>query len=265
MNTTSLQRSALASLATVILCLLGPASTFGQDYSDWKFTHPKPQPNQLRKIQMIDANTWVAVGANGTFMRTTDAGAHWYFHQQVGLPANNALNIGTNFDFRFTSGTTGVVVGALGFIGRTTDAGVTFTSIPSGIPTNQSCKSISFPDANTGYIASAAGSGFGGRIIKSTNGGSSWAQVFTTSAAGINAAVATDAMTAHAVLTDGSIINTTDGGASWSTPVPNTVSPSMLGMSFLDSMTGFVVGSQGAISKSTDGGLTWAALPPPQT
>ena len=35
---------------------------------------------------MIDANTWVAVGANGTFMRTTDAGVLGIFINKPGFP-----------------------------------------------------------------------------------------------------------------------------------------------------------------------------------
>ena len=105
-------RVTLVTLLTGILFLLGAASpAFAQDYQDWKFTQPKPQPNLLRKHQMIDANTWVAVGANGTFMRTTDAGLNWYFHHQAGLPANTALAIGNNYDVRFVNGTTGIVAG----------------------------------------------------------------------------------------------------------------------------------------------------------
>src|SRR5438046_1359138 len=101
---------AVATLLAGILLPLGSASSlFAQDYQDWKFVNPKPQPNLLRKIQMIDPNIWIAVGANGTFMRTTDAGTNWYFHHQAGLPADNAGTIGQNYDLRFTSPTTGIV------------------------------------------------------------------------------------------------------------------------------------------------------------
>src|SRR6516162_6744732 len=73
---TTPRASLLGTLLAVILLSLGVGPTaFAQDYQDWKFTHPKPQSNLLRKHQMIDASTWVAVGGNGTFMRTTDAGA----------------------------------------------------------------------------------------------------------------------------------------------------------------------------------------------
>ena len=126
----------LGTLLAVILLSLGAGpAAFAQDYQDWKFTHPKPQANLLRKMQMIDANTWVAVGANGTFMRTTDAGADWYFHHQAGLP-DAALTIGQNYDVRFVSPTDGLVVGDKGFVGKTSDGGVTFTSVASGVPTN---------------------------------------------------------------------------------------------------------------------------------
>src|SRR6478672_8323276 len=93
----SIPSVALATLLAGILCLLGSGSTaFAQDHQDWKFTHPKPQPNNLRKFQALDANNWVAVGANGTFMRTTDGGSSWYFHHQAGIPINNAGQIGQN-------------------------------------------------------------------------------------------------------------------------------------------------------------------------
>ena len=99
MYITTVKSITLAALLAAILFSLGPSSSaFAQDYQDWKFTHPKPQANLLRKIQMIDANTWVAVGANGTFMRTTDAGANWYFHHQAGLPADTALTTGSPLD-----------------------------------------------------------------------------------------------------------------------------------------------------------------------
>ena len=142
---------------------------------------------------------------------------------------------------------------------------MTFTSVGGGtVPTTQRCNAISFADANTGYISSGSGSGSQGRIIKTTDGGSTWTGVYTNTTSSVTALAATNATTVHAVRLDGAILNTTDGGTTWSTPVPNTVSTSMLGMSFLDSMTGFVVGSVGVMSKTTDGGNTWAPLASPQ-
>src|SRR6186997_2211942 len=181
MHTHTGKSVALATLLAGILFLLGSGPTaFAQDHQDWKFTHPKPQPNLLRKMQMIDGNNWVAVGGNGTFMRTTDAGASWYFHHQAGLPINNAGQIGGNTDLRFVDPMNGIIVGDAGFVGRTSDGGVTVTPVTSGVPTNQACRSISFGDANTGYVAAGAASGSAGTIIKTTDSGASWTTVFTT-------------------------------------------------------------------------------------
>jgi len=141
---------------------------------------------------------------------------------------------------------------------------VTVTPVTSTVPTNQRCQSISFGDASTGYVAAGAGSGSSGRIIKTTDGGATWATVFTTTNS-ITSLVAINPLVVHAVLQNGGVVHTTDGGLTWSTPVPGTVGNPTLGMSFLDSMTGFVVGSAGVISKTTDGGATWAPLTPPQT
>ena len=85
MHTITRTRVIVSALLTAIVFSLGSRATaIAQDKQDWKFTHPKPQPNTLRNFQALDANNWVAVGANGTFMRTTDAGLTWYFHHQAG-------------------------------------------------------------------------------------------------------------------------------------------------------------------------------------
>ena len=262
---TSILSVALATLLAGILFLLGSGTTaFAQDHQDWKFTHPKPQSNHLRMLQTLDANNWIAVGANGTFMRTADGGASWYFHHQAGIPANNALQIGGNTDVRFVSPTNGIIVGDRGFVGTTSDGGVTVTPVTSGVPTNQACRSISFGDASTGYVAAGAASGSAGTIIKTIDGGATWTTVYTTTNP-VMALVAINPMVVHAVLQNGGVVHTTDGGVNWSTPVPGTAGSFAIGMSFLDATTGFIVGSEGSIRKSTDGGVTWPALPPPQT
>ena len=63
MHTHTGKSVALATLLAGILFLLGSGATaLAQDHQDWKFTHPKPQANILRKLQTLDANNWIAVG-----------------------------------------------------------------------------------------------------------------------------------------------------------------------------------------------------------
>jgi photosystem II stability/assembly factor-like uncharacterized protein len=236
-----------------------------QEYQDWKFMHPRPQANAIRKHKMLDANIWFAVGANGTFMRTTDAGASWYFHHQAGKFSNSAQAIGQNNDVWYLNAATGIVAGDRGYIGRTTNGGTTFDSVANGlIPVAQRANAIWFADANTGYVSAGTASGFNGTIVKTTDGGLNWTSIYTTTATTVQTVTGTDAQTVYAVLADGGVIKTTNGGTTWSTPTPNTVGIFMYNISFLNATTGFVVGSQAGLYRTTNAGTTWDTLPRPQ-
>lgn len=261
-----MKRATLRLFALFFLIQSLTAALFAQAYQDWKSTHPTPQANILRKHKMVDANTWFAVGANGTFMRTTDAGTNWYFHHQAGKFSNTAQTIGQNYDVWYLDAATGIVAGDRGFIGRTTNGGTTFDSVGNGlIPVAQRAQSIWFADANTGYIGAGSGSGSAGTIVKTTDGGLTWTSIYTTTTSAVQAVGGTSAQTVHAVLANGGVMKSTDGGTTWSTPVAGTVSSFMYAISFIDSDTGFIAGSQGAISKTTNAGATWTALTPLQT
>ena len=41
------------------------------------FQTPLPTAHKYNDVQMLDANTAVAVGVSGTFIKSTDAGATW--------------------------------------------------------------------------------------------------------------------------------------------------------------------------------------------
>ncbi|MBI5402231.1 MAG: hypothetical protein HY959_02425 [Ignavibacteriae bacterium] len=162
------------------------ASAFSQDFQSWKFIHPIPQSNNLRKIRAVDANTWFAVGANGTFMRTTNVGINWYFHHFAGK-INATLGTTYAYDLWFFNSNTGIVVGDQGYIGRTTNGGVTFDSVGTGlIPANSRCWAVWFADANTGYIGAGSQSAFNTNILKTTNAGINWTSVYTSSTSYIN-------------------------------------------------------------------------------
>lgn len=233
---------------------------FSQEYQDWKFVHPKPHPNLLRKIDMVDANTWFAAGANGTFMRTTNAGSNWYFHNfcgRVGL----TYDVSQNYSLWFFNSTTGIVAGDRGYIGRTTNAGVTFDSVAAGliIPLNQRAQGIWFFDANTGFVTAGSGSGFGGTVVKTTNGGINWVSVNTTSATAYTSVWGTDANTVFITQTDGKVLKTTNSGINWVESAVVT-GPFMYDITFLNSNTGFITGGGGNIYRTTNAGTTWDSV-----
>ncbi|QQS37774.1 MAG: T9SS type A sorting domain-containing protein [Ignavibacteriales bacterium] len=234
-----------------------------QDYQDWKFVHPTPQANNLRAVQMIDADNWVSAGANGTFMRTSDAGNHWYFHHQAGRYSNAALAIGQNYDLWFFNSLNGFVVGDRGYIGKTIDGGATFDSVGLGIiPTTQRCNGIWFANQDTGYIAAGAASGSAGTIARTTDGGITWTSSYTASTSFL-AISGTSTSVVYAVGASGTIYKSTDAGQTWN-PLPSTVSSFMYAIEFLDDNNGLIAGSAGGIFRTTDAGTTWNPLVSPQ-
>lgn len=234
-----------------------------QDNQDWKFLHPLPQSNNLRKIKMIDANTWFAVGQNGTFMRSTNAGVNWYFHHFAGK-INATLATTYAYDLWFFNSNTGVVVGDQGYIGRTTNGGITFDSVGLGlVPTNSRCWAVWFADANTGYIGAGSQTAFTTNILKTTNGGVNWANVYTSSSSYINNIGGADAQTVMASFYNGTLLRTTNGGTNW-TETAGALFSSVYNISFLNSTTGFATGGYGKVSRTTNAGATWDSINTPQ-
>ena len=253
-------KKTLLSLSTLFL-LLFASNSIAQDYQDYKFVHPKPQANALTEIKMFDLNNWAAIGANGTYMKTTNGGVNWYFHHQAGKYSNNAQAIGQNYDFWFFNSSTGIVVGETGYIGKTTNGGVTFQAVDNGvIPTSQRGTSVWFADQNVGYVTSGSGSGFNGSVVKTTDGGTTWNNILTV-ANSVLAVTGTDAQTVYAVASDGTVNKTTNGGTNWTPTL--SVGQFMYDVNFLNSTTGFICGSQGGLYRTTNSGTTWEALVSP--
>jgi photosystem II stability/assembly factor-like uncharacterized protein len=258
-----MKNALLFTFTFFILILFNDADLFAQEYQDWKFTHPRPQANNLRKMQMIDVNTWVATGANGTYMKTTDGGVTWFFHHQAGRYSNAAKAISQNYDIWFFNANNGFLAGDRGYIGKTTNGGSTFDSVGIGIvPVTQRCQGIWFANQDTGYIVAGSASGSAGTITRTIDGGANWTSVYTYSSS-FTAVWGTNSQTVYAVAADGSVFKTTNGGQNWN---QNSLAVGifMYSMGFVDQNTGFVVGGGGLMSRTTNAGVTWTPLTPPQ-
>ncbi len=104
------------------------------------------------------------VGDHGTFLRTTDVGAHWTPHA-TGTTENLLAILNT-------SGPKQVAVGAHGTIIRSLDSGATWTTIPSG--TTATLRAIDFIGADSYVVV-----GDGGTMLLTVNGGATWCRVNT--------------------------------------------------------------------------------------
>lgn len=252
----------------IMLFVLSAGTSFSQDKQDWKYMHPTPQNNILRKVKMVDENTWVTTGANGGFMKSTNSGLNWYLQFFCGKVTANTLATTQNYDMWFFDGNTGIVTGDQGFFGRTVNGGVTFDSAYSYlIPTNSRNYSVWFADANTGCIGSGSQNAFTTTILKTTNAGLSWTKVYQDLSGSTSylTALGGSGNTICAAWQNGSCVRSSDGGATW-TVIPSQFTPGNIvnGIEFADANNGFAAGSQGTFSRTTDAGLTWTNLSTPQ-
>ena len=132
----------------------------------------------------------------------------------------------------------------------------------SGITEN--LLAVQFLDANIGYACGDAG-----KVVKTTNGGSTWTQVNIGTTLPVNDISFTSATEGWAAVGDpnnasstGEIWHTTNGGTTWTKQTPSTTE-ARFGIGFApgSSTNGWAVGSRNGpinIDATTNGGTTWS-------
>ena len=96
-----------ASFRAFGLCvvLLLASANRSSAQSNWVWQNPLPQGNPLYGVSMLDAHTVIAVGEAGTVAKSTDAGATWTVHSNVGGLATHFASVS------FANVNTGMAVG----------------------------------------------------------------------------------------------------------------------------------------------------------
>jgi photosystem II stability/assembly factor-like uncharacterized protein len=165
--------------------------------------------------QMLSATTGFVAGQNSIFQpmigATSDGGANWTFQ-----PFYFDGNEGGCNDVFFFDQNTGVVSGTVfdgrGAIARTTDGGMNWSTLFF----DQFIQGLHFPQPTSGFAV-----GWGGRILHSTDTGSTWTDQTSGTAANLNDVFfASDALRGIAVGDSGTILWTANGGAPSPTPTP---------------------------------------------
>ena len=123
--------------------------------------------NGLFGVSAVDANTAWAVGGSGTILYTTNAGTTW--NAQTGSLSSFVDVFALDANTAWTTATGGIE--------RTTNAGGTWTLTLFNIPSTQQLNSVSFIDANTGWMVGRQGSPTFAQVIHySIDGGASWTE-----------------------------------------------------------------------------------------
>lgn len=259
--------------------------------------------NHLWSVYFTDATTGYAVGSKGTIIKTTDGGTKW-FSQTSGtdyqltsvyfINSTTGWVVGTNctilrtvnggttwtaqrsglgndhfFSVCFADTYTGYAVTQTGSIIKTMDGGVTWANQRSEM--NPFLFSVYFNDANVVYAVGGCGSAgstpYAMKVLKTTNGGSTWSLLTNGIADGVLRSVRfINSDLGYAVGSKSSglsaILKTADGGTTWtSQTLPNTYC--LRSVCFTDANTWFCSGDAGITIQTSDGGITWLDISEP--
>jgi len=136
---------------------------------------------------------------------------------------------------------------------KTTDSAKTWTALNS--TTTLPIRDIYFSDSQVGFAV-------GGFILKTTDGGKSWRNVFTpTEKVEITSVYFVNASLGFCI-GDNMVFKTTDGGQTWSEQKINNLGGKMMQIKFTSSVNGYIVCLFGKILVTGDGGATWQIKSP---
>lgn len=202
-------------------------------------------------IKFTSSNIGYACNSTN-FYKTTDRGLTWKSNTAPALLPLSCLfffndNTGFASGQNFTgSATPGLV--------KTTDGGATWNNYTIPVSGNERIDAIFFTDIYIGYVA-----GQGGKIYRTTDGGTSWTVVYT-GATEFKDIFFLSASLGFAVGSNGTILKTTNG-ITWTPKTSGVVSGGFItSVRFISPTVGFATANNGAgtVLKTTDGGETWA-------
>jgi photosystem II stability/assembly factor-like uncharacterized protein len=214
--------------------------------------------SDLTALHFPSFNIGYATAADGSILKSTDNGTSW-----------TLLNSGTTETLKsifFTSNTTGIAVGGStipgprnsyhSYMTRTTDGGITWT--PYVLPRNIPLTKVTFFNDQNGITAGGHPDGSHaapeGTVLKTSDGGLTWQEVFYGNQAVNSFDFAADQLIGLATGNYGTI-KTLDGGNTWS--ILNYDNTNFSSLSMVDPSTALEVGEFGRIRKSIDGGISW--------
>lgn len=197
---------------------------------------------------ILPSGQWLAAGAEGLLLRSSDQGLLWE-RSRIEAAAFRDL-----YSLRFTrDGSVGWIVGEHGLVLRSRDGGATWVVQESG--TQETLLKVAVIDSDH---ACAAGSD--GVVACTADAGKKW-RVNKVSDVTFFAIAFPDAKNGWAVGEFETIIHTSDGGASWQlqrggNSADFTIGP-LFTVTFDDPRKGMASGLKGLMLVTTDGGKTW--------
>lgn len=246
-----------------------------QNTNGWYWINSQPQSNNINWVKQMDAATYYAVGANGTFMKSTDGGDSWLINTQAGVldPSFGSLATYTLNTAWFFDANTGIAAGQSvfgdgGIIRRTTDAGTTFSDINLGIPSGISrVRDITFINSTTGYLCGSSTV----KAMKTTDAGLTWTELPNVPDTYNYVSIHVLDVNKIFLGTEGNgssrnVLRTTNAGVTWfDDMLPGTGTFTINDFEFINSNTGFLGGNANYFAYTVNGGVNWTQSSFPNT
>ena len=218
-----------------ILSIFSSDICFSQ--SGWFWVNPVPTGKELRSIRFVNENVGFAVGAEGTFLKTTNSGENWTLQK---------ITDDFLWSVYFVNEQTGFVCGQGGLILKTTNGGISWNEKASN--TLQTLNSIYFPNLNSGYAV-----GYGGTMLKTVNNGEVWNVIPSGLSDNLKQIQFVNDLTGY-VCGSYCVGKTINAGINWSIQYYGS---NLNSMYFIDEQNGHVCGDEGLFVRTTNGGENW--------
>ncbi len=216
----------------------------------------------FRNIEFIDENIGFVGTLNGVFFKTTNGGTTWT--TVTNFPTNPLAICG--LDAVGTSTIYGV--GAYyepAFLIKSTDSGITWSYTDMSAYATGLVE-VLFIDENIGFASGLKGNG--GVILKTTNGGTTWTEIYNTTIAGeyvwkLQILMGTSNQTMFASVetvapNSGKLLKSFDAGATWVSK--NFPDVDVQAVGFVSATHGWMGGHHTGFYETFDGGDSWANI-----
>jgi photosystem II stability/assembly factor-like uncharacterized protein len=202
----------------------------------------------LNAVYFRDTNNGMAIGHNGTILKTVNGGARW-----IKAPSPSQAHL---TGISFADSMNGWICGVSSVLLNTRDGGNSWQIQP--VSATVHLETIHFVDSLNGFAA-----GNYGIILKTTDGGQNWQELsttlnntycgvfFITPKIGWVAGKYWNGMKYYGIL-----MNTTDGGNNWTSESPSHTE-FYTSVFFVDARRGWITGDNGVILYTEDGGAHW--------